>query len=323
MNKIKVGQGINLDIKGKGDCNIFGSQCAFNQNIGLDFVSENIVDSLVNNVINDTNIQRMINDNTQTVDLTKRGLDDTITSIGSAIGKILGILVVILGIVAYVVVSLGKNILPTQSVTEVAKNNPKLAFFMFLFAAALGIFLVYIVIALLFGYWPFTRKPKVYWVCEKINDLPTGKCVPSPKNATSAFVSEEACVKSKCDQYWGCEKKDDKPTGKCVQYTSADLGPVRSKAECEEKVQYGMMCSPMYGCALTSDQQFYEEPAKCVTYSDTTKGKWTKAQCSENIGKCANKWKCFNNKCEKAAIGSGLGMFDSELECREYCKKKN
>lgn len=316
MNKIKLGQELNIYISGE-NCKIFGENCRFNQNIGVNFIADNVVTSLIDSVINDTNIQRLVNDNKQVTEIEKRGLDDLVNSLG----KIFTSAIFIIGVVLAIMISFTKSILPTETLSEVAKKNPRLAVFTIIFLVLLVVFVLYLIIAYFFSFWPF-NKEKVFWTCEKINNLHTGKCVPASKDQKYGFKTQEECMKSgKCDQYWGCEIKDEKPTGQCTQFQSAVLGPERSKEVCEEKVKNGLMCTNKYGCALSEDKQYYADPPSCTAYSDPTKGKWTSAQCQENIGQCKNSWKCVNRKCEKAEIGSGLGIYSSEQECNKLCGK--
>ena len=316
VNSAKLDQEMEITIGNKdGDCSFFGPGCKFNQDLSIHFAADTVVKSIIDSVINDTTIQRIINDNKQVVDIKKKGLEDVI----SAIGQILTGALATFAVAGIAVLYLNKSIIPTQTLTEVAKTNPKTAVAAVIFLVLLAISTLYMIGAYIFKFWPF-NEAKVFWTCEKINEMNTGKCVPASPDQKYGFTSEEECVKSGgCDQYWGCETKDERPTGKCAQFKTAVLGPERSKSHCEEKVKNGLMCAPKYGCATTPDQRYYEDPPRCVSYVDPKKGRWTSAQCAENIGLCKNSWKCVNRKCEKAPIGSGLGLYASEQECTKLC----
>lgn len=316
MNQVNFSENSEINIIAGNDFEFGAKGCDITQNIFIDFTSKAIIDMVAKNAMEDQSLVRMVNDARQDTQIEAKGLDDLVKSIFSGLAG-----VVVVGVIVLVVIlKMQSSILPTDSLTEAAKKNPKTAIFAFLIMFIVIGCIMYFPVAKIFGMWPFAGE-RTLWKCEMVDGKHTGKCVSGVFE--KGFKSKEECEMSKlCTQYWGCEMKDGSFTGRCAEYTSAIAGPMRSKKECEEAVAAQKMCTLKFGGKLAADGT-YAEPAECVQYEDPKMGIYkTKKQCEENISRFKNRWKCNGGSCAKVHPSTEWALYSSEQECKKSCKSE-
>lgn len=316
INQQKYSQDMKLELNFGGNCNISGDQCKFLQSITLNTSAETILSNIIKLSSDDGVVTRIINDNKQDTQIEARGLDDLVKALTAWVG----IFGVVAAFGAFIALKSGSSVVPTETLTEVAKKKPVFAILASLVFLIIIIGMIYLIVAYFKGLWPFAGIRKL-WKCEFVDGKHTGKCIEGVFDR--GFKTRQECESSKtCDQYWGCEKVNGEFTGKCKEYTNAVDGPKRTKEECEAAISNNEMCTYGYGCERDNNGLF-TSPPKCIQYKDPSLGQWkTQNICGENSGsQCKNKWKCFNGGCSMVDSRSEWAMFETEGDCRSVCKK--
>jgi hypothetical protein len=313
MNNVNISDTIGIELIGGNDFEFGGRECNVTQNIFTDFTCKSILDMAVKNAMEDKSLVRMVNDAKQDTRIEAKGVDDLVKSIFSSLAG-----AAVVGIIFLVIIAKSQgSLLPTDSLTEAAKKNPKTVVLLVLVIIIIVGCIVYFPVAKLVGLWPFSGTP-ILWICDKVDGMHTGKCISG--EFAKGFKTKQECEMSKnCSQYWGCELKEGKFTGKCAQYTSPNLGPLYTEKECMAAISNNQACSYKWGGELTSNG-LYVEPPKCKQFEDPKRGLYrTKGQCEENIDKFRNRWKCQQNSCVKVHPTEAWGKFTSEEECKKVC----
>lgn len=317
ISKTQVYQNQEFNYEAERDCIISGSLCSNKQNISVKFISTNIIQNVINTVVSDSVIQRIVNENSQSTEVTQKGLDSLVKALFST-----GIVVaIILAIGGYIYLKFMSSINPLNTVTEIAKQRPYFALFAVIVVILIIVLILYFPVAWLLSIWPFSGN-KILWKCEKNEaGFNTGKCVSG--KFESGYTSKDECEKKGvCGQYWGCDFSDNGEfNGKCKQYARVIEGPIPDKQTCEDKIKKSEMCTYGWGCKIKQDGTLENT---CTQYKDPNLGVWkTEAICNENRlrGACNNKWKCIQGACSEVHPMSEWAMFDTKQECERLCKK--
>lgn len=321
MNNTVSTQGVEISLKSAGNCRLAEKGCEINQEIAVDFASQNIINQLVSVVSEDTVITRIVNDNSQEFEIDARGLDN--------LAKAMTGIAIVIGIVAVIVVGIGIKSSPVGMVASVTKNPGLLV----------GTGVIVIVVLAVVGYfsfayfkslWPFSGN-RVLWKCQTVDDpsnpgQKTHACVSS--KGGKGYDTREICMASKtCDRYWGCEFDDSGEfTGNCAEYDNALRGPERTREACQAAVKAKEMCTHKWGCERDPDTRLFT--GKCTQYKDPALGVWrTEAICLENAqtkGACDNGYTCNQGTktCREVATDSGFATFRTKSDCESVCVQK-
>lgn len=312
VNKNTFDQNNILRIDVGNDCHITGSRCKFLQNIAVEIVAENIINTLVSITARDDVVNRIVNDSKQDLKLEAKGWD----VIFKSLTVIVGIAMVVIGAVLFFVVKSS----PHSTILKALIKNRKALLGVLVMLCLAGSITGVLIAARVKNAWPFNINSDK-WVAESVDGFKTGKCLLSP-DSKYGYASQTECESShSVDQYWGCEKVSGEFTGRCSQFKSVLDGPKRSKTECEAAVANGTMCSLQYGCGR-DESGVYTFPPTCALVQNKDQALWaTESECDENKSKCINRWKCSNGSCSVADPTTEWGMFETELDCKSLCKR--